>query len=186
MDSDPLIQASVASILRAVGDDPEREGLRDTPKRVAALYKDIFSGVGIDPATAIDTVFEEEHDGAVILRDVEFFSICEHHLLPFFGTAQMGYVPRGRVAGASKLVRALDVASKRLQMQERLTSQLADAICHALQPASAAVLIEAEHLCMGMRGVRRPRSKVVTTALRGPFSDNGPDPRELLSLMQRR
>ena len=185
MDSDSLIRDSVAKILRAVGDDPQRGGLRKTPERVAALYKDIFSGVGVDPAGAIDTVFEEEHGGAVILRDVAFFSICEHHLLPFFGTAHMGYVPRGKVAGASKLVRALDVTSKRLQMQERLTSQLADAICTALQPATAAVLIEAEHLCMVMRGVRRPGSKVVTSALRGPFADSDADPRELLSLMQR-
>ncbi len=184
MTSNQSIETSVANILRALGDDPEREGLRDTPKRVAKLYREVFSGVGVDPADAIDAVFEEEHDGAVILKDVAFFSICEHHLLPFFGTAQMGYVPRGKVAGASKLVRALDVASKRPQMQERLTSQLADAICTALRPAAAVVLIEAEHLCMTMRGVKRPGSKVVTTALRGPFAGSA-DPKELLSLMRR-
>ncbi len=186
MDSDALIRSSVANILRAVGDRPEREGLRDTPKRVAALYQEIFSGVGVDPASAIDTVFEEQTDGAVILKDVRFFSICEHHLLPFFGVAQMGYFPRGKVAGASKLVRALDVVSKRPQLQERMTSQLADAITTALQPAAAAVLVEAEHLCMSMRGVRRTGSKVVTTALRGPFPDNGADPKDLLTMMRGR
>ncbi len=186
MDSDALIRASVVNILRAVGDDPQREGLTDTPKRVSKLYREIFSGVGVDAAAAIDTVFEEDHEGAVILRDVGFFSICEHHLLPFFGVAQMGYVPRGKVAGASKLVRALDVVSKRPQLQERMTSQLADAICSALQPASMAVVLEAEHLCMQMRGVRRPGSKVVTTALRGPFANSAADPKDLLEMMQRR
>lgn len=186
MNADERIRASIADILLAVGDDPSREGLRDTPQRVAKLYREIFDGVGVDPAGAIDTVFEEEHEGAVILKDVGFFSTCEHHLLPFFGVAQMGYVPRGRVAGASKLVRALDVVSRRPQLQERLTSELADAICKALSPASVAVVVEAEHLCMVMRGVRRPGSKIVTTALRGPFANGDVGPKELLSMMQRR
>ena len=185
MKSDAIIRKSVADILRAVGEDPTREGLRDTPKRVASLYRDIFSGIGVDPVEAIDTVFEEEHQGAVILKDVSFFSTCEHHLLPFFGVAQMGYVPMGRVAGASKLVRALDVVSRRPQLQERMTSQLADAICTALKPAAAAVVLEAEQLCMVMRGVRRPGSKVVTTAIRGPFAESETSPQELLSMMQR-
>ena len=185
MNRDALIRTGVTDILRAVGEDPAREGLRDTPKRVASLYREIFSGVGIDPVQAIDTVFEEERQGAVILKDVGFFSTCEHHLLPFFGVAQMGYVPRGKVAGASKLVRALDVVSKRPQLQERMTSQLADAICTALEPAAVAVVVEAEHLCMVMRGVRRPGSKVVTTALRGPFAEADAGPKELLSMMQK-
>ncbi len=185
MNADEMMRSSVTDILRAVGEDPEREGLRDTPKRVAALYREIFDGVGVDPVKAIDTVFEEEHQGAVILKDVGFFSTCEHHLLPFFGVAQMGYVPKGKVAGASKLVRALDVVSRRPQLQERMTSQLADAICGALNPAAVVVVVEAEHLCMVMRGVRRPGSKVVTTALRGPFADADACPKELLSMMQR-
>ena len=185
MDVDAQIRSSVTNILRAVGEDPERKGLRDTPKRVAALYREIFSGVGADPAEAIDTVFEEDHRDAVILKDVGFFSTCEHHLLPFFGVAQMGYVPSGKVAGASKLVRALDVVSRRPQLQERLTAQLADAICAALNPAAVAVMVEAEHLCMVMRGVRRPGSKIVTTALRGPLNGADADPKELLSMMQR-
>ena len=185
MNADEMIRSSVTNILRAVGEDPEREGLRDTPKRVAALYREIFSGMGLDPSEAINTVFEEETRDAVILKDVGFFSTCEHHLLPFFGVAQMGYVPRGKVAGASKLVRALDVVSRRPQLQERMTSQLADAICAALNPAAVAVVLEAEHLCMVMRGVRRPGSKVVTTALRGPFADADACPKELLSMMQR-
>ena len=185
MSADERIQAAVKDILLAIGEDPAREGLRGTPKRVAKLYREIFDCVGVDPAQAIDTVFEEEHSGAVILKDVRFFATCEHHLLPFFGVAQMGYVPRGKVAGASKLVRALDVASRRPQLQERLTSQLADAICAALNPAAVAVVLEAEHLCMLMRGVRRPGSRIVTTAIRGPFGGVDADPQQLLSMMQR-
>ena len=184
MDSESIIRTSVTDILRAVGEEPGREGLIDTPKRVEKLYQEIFSGVGANPALAIDTVFEEEHEGAVILRDVGFYSVCEHHLLPFFGMAQMGYDPQGRIAGASKLIRALDVVSKRPQLQERMTSQLADAICDALNPAAAVVVVEAEHLCMLMRGVKRQGSKVVTTALRGPLNGADTDPKELLSLMQ--
>ena len=185
MNGDAQIRRGVTDILRGVGEDLGREGLRDTPKRVSRLYRELFSCVGVDPVSAIDTVFEEPSSGAVILRDVGFFSVCEHHLLPFMGVAQMGYMPRGKVAGASKLVRALDVVARRPQLQERMTSQLADAIWAALQPAAVAVMLEAEHLCMTMRGVRRPGSKVVTTALRGPRTGADTTPQQLLALMRK-
>lgn len=186
VEQDP-IRSAVSTILRAIGDDPLREGLKGTPDRVARMYADLFSGVGVDPASALDTLFEEEgqHEEVVIIRDVPFFSICEHHLLPFFGYAHMGYVPDGKIAGASKLARALEVAARRPQLQERITGQLADAIYQVLSPDGAGVIIEAEHLCMSMRGVRKKGSLIVTSATRGMFGKGGISRGEFLALLRR-
>jgi GTP cyclohydrolase I len=180
------IQSAIASILQAIGEDPGREGLRDTPQRVTRMYAELFSGVGVDPRSAIDAVFEEERldQSVVILRDVPFFSMCEHHLLPFFGQAHIGYVPDAKVAGASKLARALEVAARKPQLQERLTAQLADAIHDVLHPDGTGVMIEAEHLCISMRGVKKAGSLVVTMATRGSFDKRGIDRSQFLAMLQ--
>lgn len=182
------IQAAIDAILLAIGEDPKREGLKDTPRRVARMYAELFSGVGADPRFAVDTIFEEEgsSDDAVIVRDVPFFSMCEHHLLPFFGQAHMGYIPDGRIAGASKLARALEVIARRPQLQERMTGQLADVIHDVLRPNGAAVIVEARHLCMSMRGVKKAGSQIVTSATRGVFGNGGISRGEFLALLQRR
>lgn len=180
--------------MAALGENPGREGLAATPRRVACLYAELFAGIGIDPASAIDAVFESENADPVVLRDVPFYSMCEHHLLPFFGRAHLAYLPDGKIAGISKLARALDVAARRPQVQERLTGQVADAIYAALQPRGVAVELAAEHLCMAMRGIQKPGSRVVTTAVRGDFGieihgdfrDNTPWNQEtLLALLHR-
>lgn len=172
----PIIQQqritqAVRDILEAIGEDPGRDGLRETPQRVARMYEELFSGIGLDPAEAIDAVFDEEHHDPIVLRDVPFYSLCEHHLLPFFGMAHVAYIPNGKIAGISKLARALEVAARRPQVQERLTSQVADAVFTALDPKGVAVAVHAEHLCISMRGVRKPGSRVVTTATRGTFEN---------------
>ena len=172
-----------------MGEDPEREGLRDTPARVARMYRELLSGVGVNPASEIDAVFEAESRDPVVLRDIPFHSICEHHLLPFFGAAGIAYVPNNRVAGISKLARALDVAARRLQVQERLTGQVADAIFLALQPLAVVVELQAEHLCMSMRGIQKPGVRVVTSAVRRTLSGVpiGRDlSNDLLDLLRRR
>ena len=183
-----VVKAAVVSILKAIGEEPTREGLRDTPLRVASMYSELFSGIGLDPRSAIDTVFEEErHDEAVVvLRDVPFYSMCEHHLLPFFGQAHMGYVPKSKIAGASKLARALEVAARRPQIQERLTAQVADAIHDVLDTAGTSVVIEAEHLCMSMRGVQKRGSIIVTSATRGEFAEAGVGRSQLMAMVQGR
>lgn len=176
----------MGEILQAVGEDPAREGLRGTPRRVARMYLELLSGVGTDPSEAIDAVFEEEGHDPVVMRDVSFYSICEHHLLPFFGYAHLAYIPSGKIAGLSKLARALDLAARRPQVQERLTAQLADAIVTALNPQGVAVELEAEHLCMSMRGIRKPGSRIITTAVRGPFAECPLDREGLLALLRRK
>ena len=148
------------------------------------MYAELFSGVGVDPAEAIDAVFGEESHDTVVMRDVSFYSICEHHLLPFFGHAHLAYIPNGKIAGLSKLARALEMAARRPQVQERLTGQLADAIYASLSPQAVAVKLEAEHLCLAMRGVRKPGSLVVTTAIRGTFDNSGLDQGDLLALLR--
>ncbi len=180
------IEKAVVSILGAIGEDPQRQGLRDTPQRVARMYAELFSGVGVDPVQAITTVFEEEDSRGdpVIVREVPFFSVCEHHLLPFFGQAHIGYIPEGKIAGASKLVRALEVVGHRPQMQERMTAQMADAIQSALKPDGVAVVIEAEHLCLAMRGVKKSGSLILTAATRGPFAHSSVSSEALLALVQ--
>ncbi len=180
------IKKAFTSILEAVGENPSREGLKDTPKRIADMYADIFSGLDMDPRDALVVGFDEGHHEMVILKDIPFYSMCEHHFLPFFGLAHVGYIPKGRIAGASKVARAVDILAKRPQLQERLTTQIAEAMVEALKPNGVAVVIEAEHMCMTMRGVKKPRSKIVTSAMRGIFRENPATRAEFMSLLQGR
>jgi GTP cyclohydrolase I len=160
------IQRAVADILEAIGEDPNRQGLQQTPARVARMYQTLFAGVGARVEDAIDAVFESEDDDPVAVSQLPFHSICEHHLLPFFGMARIGYVPKGKIAGVSKLGRALEVAAARPQVQERLTAEVANALSLVLQPRIVVVEIEAEHLCMSMRGISKPGARMLTTAVR--------------------
>ena len=180
------IQRAVASIISAIGEDPEREGLAETPRRIAGMYSELFSGLGRDPTEVLATVFEEGFRELVVLKKIPFFSICEHHFLPFFGTADIGYVPSGRVVGASKLARALEILARRPQIQERLTDQLVDAIVESLKPQGAAVVLSAEHLCITLRGVQKPGSKIVTSASRGTLKTQGAAKQEFLALISER
>ena len=179
------LEAAVRELLYAVGEDPERDGLRETPARVARAYAEMFSGLGRDPAEVLTTVFDADHDEMVIVRGIELFSICEHHLVPFHGEAHVGYIPndKGQITGLSKLARVVDVFARRPQVQERLTSQIADAIERHLEPRGVIVVVEAEHLCMSMRGVRKPGSKTVTSAVRGLFRDHVSTRAEAMSLI---
>ena len=161
------VERAIESILGFIGEDPMREGLRDTPSRVAKLYAELFSGIGQDPALFLNTVFDEDHHEPVVVKDISFFSVCEHHLLPFTGYAHVGYMPTGKVVGASKLIRVVEVLSKRPQIQERLTSQIADTINDNLDTRAVFVFMSAEHMCMTMRGVRKQGSQIVTVAERG-------------------
>ena len=162
-------EQAVRELLIAVGEDPDRDGLRDTPARVARAYREDFAGLHMRAEDVLTTTFDAGHDEMVIVRDIELFSTCEHHLVPFHGQAHVGYIPNenGRITGLSKLARLVDVFARRPQVQERLTSQVADAMMRILEPRGAIVVIEAEHLCMSMRGVRKPGSKTVTSAVRG-------------------
>lgn len=162
------VAAAVRELLLAIGEDPDREGLRDTPQRVARAYTELFEGMEADPAEILSTTFDLGHDELVLVRDIEVWSTCEHHLLPFTGVAHVGYIPaKGRITGLSKLARLVDAYAKRPQVQERLTSEVADALVEHLQPQGVIVVIECEHLCMTMRGVRKPGAKTVTSAVRG-------------------
>jgi GTP cyclohydrolase I len=164
------IEKSIRTIIEAIGEDPARKGLRDTPKRVAKMYADIFSGLHANPEEVLGRVFHEEYNELVLLKGIPMYSMCEHHLLPFFGQAHIAYLPDGkRIVGISKLARLVDVFAKRPQVQERLTNQIADTIMKVLQPQGAMVVIEAEHMCMIMRGVKKPGTKIVTSAMRGIF-----------------
>lgn len=170
----PRIEAAVREILLAVGEDPDRDGLRETPARVARSYAEVFSGLGQDPADLLATTFDIGHSEMVLVKDIAFHSMCEHHLVPFFGHAHVAYIPNvdGRITGLSKLARLVDGYAKRPQVQERLTTQVADAMETVLRPRGTLVLLEAEHLCMGMRGVRKPGSSTVTSAVRGIFRND--------------
>jgi len=163
------VAAAVRELLLAVGEDPDRDGLKETPSRVARAYAEMFAGLRQEPREVLTTTFELEHDELVLVRDIEVFSVCEHHLVPFHGVAHVGYIPGpdGRVTGLSKLARLVDVYARRPQLQERLTTQVADAIEHVLEPRGVMVVVEAEHLCMSMRGVRKPGSRTITSAVRG-------------------
>ncbi|MBK5249108.1 MAG: GTP cyclohydrolase I FolE [Actinomycetales bacterium] len=163
------VERAVHDLLVAVGENPEREGLRDTPRRVAKAYAEIFAGLRQEPADVVQTFFDIEHEEMVLVRDIEVYSTCEHHLLPFHGVAHVGYIPSasGRVTGLSKLARLVDVYAKRPQVQERLTTEVADAMVKLLDARGVIVVIECEHLCMSMRGVRKPGSRTVTSAVRG-------------------
>ena len=177
--------AAVRELLIAVGEDPDRPGLRDTPARVARAYAETFAGLGQDPAEVLSTVFDEDHDELVLVKDIPMYSTCEHHLVPFHGMAHIGYIPGedGRVTGLSKLARLVEVYARRPQVQERMTSQIADALESGLKPRGVLVVIEAEHLCMAMRGVRKPGARTMTSAVRGILRDNAATRSEALSLV---
>ncbi len=178
------IQQAVRMILEAVGEDPNREGLLDTPARVARMYEEIFSGMNQDPGEYFSVIFSEDHEELVLVKDIPFFSLCEHHLVPFFGKAHVGYIPRGgRVTGLSKLARAIEAVARRPQLQERITSTVADAIVERLDPHGVIIVLEAEHMCMTMRGVQKPGSKTVTSAVRGVFAESAAARAEALSLI---
>ena len=177
------IKAAVNELLIAIGEDPSRDGLHDTPRRIADMYAEIFEGVNTDPTEYLKVGFEVAHDEMVLLRNIPFYSMCEHHFLPFHGEAHVGYVPDGRVVGISKLARVVEGFARRPQIQEQLTTQIADAIMDYLQPDGVAVVIEAEHLCMTMRGVRKPGSRMITSAMRGRFRESSLTRAEFLSLV---
>lgn len=163
------IERAVHEILLAIGEDPAREGLRETPRRIAQAYAFLFSGLSRDPSAAIDASFHEEYAGMVVLKDIQFFSMCEHHLLPFWGMAHVGYIPKGEIVGASKLARVIETLAKRPQLQERLTDEAASAIAKVIKPQGVAVVVEAEHMCIAMRGIQKPGSRMITSAMRGLF-----------------
>ncbi len=180
------IEAAVRELLLAVGEDPDRDGLLDTPARVARSYAEIFSGLGQDPGTVLGTTFDVDHDEMILVKDIEMFSVCEHHLVPFHGVAHVGYIPGrdGRVVGLSKLARLVDVFARRPQVQERLTTQIADALEAHLDPRGVIVVVEAEHLCMSMRGIRRPGARTITSTVRGQLR-NPATRAEAITLMTR-
>jgi GTP cyclohydrolase I len=179
------VERGVRLILEGIGEDVEREGLRETPRRVARMYEELTSGLRSDPSEVLQVIFEEGHDELVMVRDIPLASICEHHLAPFIGKAHVAYIPneRGQITGLSKLARVVDGLSKRPQVQERLTSQIADALVARLDPQGALVVIEAEHLCMTTRGVRKPGSITVTSAVRGVFRASMPTRMEAMNLI---
>ncbi|MEN3533493.1 GTP cyclohydrolase I FolE [Microbispora sp. ZYX-F-249] len=181
------IEKAVREILFAIGEDPDRDGLRDTPARVARAYAEQFAGLGQRPEDALTTMFDADHDEMVLVKDIEVMSTCEHHLLPFHGVAHIGYTPneKGRITGLSKLARLVDVYARRPQVQERMTSQIADGLMKVLEPRGVIVVIEAEHMCMTMRGVRKPGAKTLTSAVRGDFRTCEATRAEAMSLILR-
>lgn len=179
------IEQAVYMILEAIGEDPEREGLVDTPKRVARMYGEVFAGLHEDPSRHLKVQFSEDHEEMVIVKDIPVYSMCEHHLVPFYGKAHVAYIPRkGKVTGLSKLARVVEGYARRPQLQERLTSQIADSIMDVLDPRGVLVVIEAEHMCMTMRGVKKPGSQTLTSAVRGIFKTNQVTRAEAFSLIQ--
>jgi GTP cyclohydrolase I len=179
----PRIERAVREILAAIGEDPQRDGLRATPARVARMYAELFSGLHDDPVRYLETSFDEDHHELVILRDIPFNSMCEHHLMPFEGKAHIAYIPGGRIVGLSKLARVVDVFSRRPQVQERLTSQVADLLAQRVNVKGCAVVIEAVHTCMTCRGVKKPGSVMVTSALRGVMHTNSGTRAEAMALL---
>ncbi|GIG58736.1 GTP cyclohydrolase 1 [Longispora fulva] len=172
-------------ILIAIGEDPDRDGLRKTPSRVAHAYAEMFAGLRVDPAQTLTTAFDANHDEMVLVRDIEVASMCEHHLLPFHGVAHVGYIPgmHGRITGLSKLARLVEAYARRPQVQERLTAQIADTLERQLEPRGVIVVVECEHLCMAMRGIRKPGSRTVTSAVRGRFKTDARSRSEAMSLL---
>jgi GTP cyclohydrolase I len=181
------IEAAVREILIAVGEDPDREGLQRTPARVARSYAELFAGLRVDPAHVLTTTFDADHEELVLVRNIEVFSMCEHHLLPFQGVAHIGYIPghSGKLTGLSKLARLVEVFARRPQVQERLTSQIADLLMASLEPRGAIAVLECEHMCMAMRGIRKAGSRTVTSAVRGIFQRDAKSRAEVLSLIVR-
>jgi GTP cyclohydrolase I len=179
------IERAVKDILAAIGENPERKDLLDTPERVADMYEEIFSGLNKDPRKELEVILGERHNEIVLLKGIPLYSVCEHHLLPFIGRVHVAYIPKGgRVTGLSKLARVVEILSKRLQVQERLTTQIADIIMEKLNPLGVLVVVEADHLCMSMRGVRKPGTITVTSAVRGIFKENAKTRQEALSLIK--
>jgi len=181
------IEAAIRMILEGIGEDPDREGLRLTPSRVANMYEEIFEGMGADPTTVLQAQFSEEHEEMILVKDIPLYSVCEHHMMPFIGKAHVAYVPGagGQITGISKLARVVDLLSKRLQVQERLTTQVADTLMEGLQPQGVLVVIQAEHLCMSMRGVKKPGTVTITSAVRGLFYKSPAARAEAMSLIMR-
>ena len=177
------IAAGVRMIIEAIGDDPDREGLKDTAKRVARMYGEFFQGLHEDPRTYLQVVFDEQHDEMVLVKDVPFHSMCEHHLLPFHGRVHAAYIPRGRVVGLSKIARVIEVFARRPQVQERMTAQIADLMTDELDAHGVGVVVEASHTCMTMRGVKKPGSLMVTSAMRGSFKTDQATRSEFMSLV---
>ena len=180
------IERAVASIIKAIGEDPKREGLTGTPARVAEMYAELFMGLGVDPREELKVGYELGHREMVVVRDIPFYSMCEHHLLPFYGTVHIGYIPNtnGRVVGLSKLARVVEIVASRPQIQERMTTEIADAIMDGLNPSGVGVVVQAEHMCMIMRGVKKAGSNIVTSALRGSFRTKPASRAEFFSLIQ--
>ena len=181
----PRIEHAIREILFAIGENPDRDGLRDTPARVARAMNEQFSGLRLTPQDVLTTIFDADHEEMVLVRDIELYSTCEHHLVPFIGRAHVGYIPneKGQITGLSKLARLVDVFARRPQVQERMTSQIAEAMMQTLEPRGVIVIIEAEHLCMTMRGVRKPGAKTVTSAVRGSFLNSESTRLEAMSLL---
>lgn len=180
------IEKAVREMLAAIGEDPDRDGLRETPGRVARMYKEVFSGLREDPSRHLDKVFDEDHHELVLVKDIPFDSFCEHHLMPFTGRAHVAYIPNGHVVGLSKIARVVEGFARRPQVQERLTSQIADLFMARLKPSGVAVVLEAMHTCMTVRGVRKQGSLMVTSALRGVFHESGSSRNEVMSLILER
>jgi GTP cyclohydrolase I len=179
------IEKAVRDILAAIGEDPDRKDLLETPRRVAQMYEEIFAGIKQDAKKELEVVLDQKHDEIILLKEIPLYSVCEHHLLPFFGRAHVAYIPKqGRVTGLSKLARVVDILAKRPQVQERLTTQIAEIIMSKLKPKGCMVVIEAEHLCMSMRGVKKPGTLTVTSAVRGIFQGNEKTRAETLSLLK--
>ena len=179
------IEKAVHQILEAIGENPKREDLLETPRRVAEMYEEIFSGIAQDPQKELEVILEQKHHEIVLLRGIPFYSVCEHHLLPFLGKANIAYIPKnGRVTGLSKLARVVDILSRRPQVQERLTTQIAEIVMAKLRPLGVMVVIEAEHLCMSMRGIKKPGTMTVTSAVRGIFKEDEKTRSEALALMR--
>ncbi len=184
----PRIEAAVREILIAIGEDPERDGLQRTPARVAQAYAELFAGLRVDPAQVLTTSFEADHEELVLVRDIEVMSLCEHHLLPFHGVAHIGYIPGvdGRITGLSKLARLVEVYARRPQVQERLTSQIADLLMEQLKPRGVIAVLECEHMCMTMRGIKKGGARTITSAVRGSLRDDAKTRAEAMSLILHR
>lgn len=183
-DNREKIEHHVREILKLIGEDVEREGLLETPARVTRMYEEIFGGYEVDPREVLGVTFEENHEELVIVKDIVYYSQCEHHMAPFFGKAHIGYIPSGHIAGLSKLARLVEAVTRRLQVQERITSQIADIMEEVLQPQGVMVVVEGEHLCMCSRGIKKPGSKTVTSAVRGTFRTDAASRAEFLSLIK--
>ncbi|RIE02309.1 GTP cyclohydrolase I FolE [Cohnella faecalis] len=183
-DNREQIEYHMKEVLKLIGEDVEREGLLETPARVTRMYEEVFAGYSVDPRDVLGVTFDEKHEELVIVKDIVYYSQCEHHMAPFFGKAHIGYIPSGKIAGLSKLARLVEAITRRLQVQERITSQIADILEEVLQPHGVMVVVEGEHLCMCARGVKKPGSKTVTSAVRGQFRQSAALRSEFLSLIR--